>query len=122
MMEHLRLKFLKECDANLDLINRSLQAAAQAGSADAFGELFRGVHSIKGGAGFFDLDRLVWLATAMEDVCSQLLSGTRALTSELLATLNHAVQVLTDLVEAAEIGIDLVAGYELATGQKLVAA
>ena len=119
-MEHLRKKFLRECAANLELVSRSLRDLDMKPPREgALNELFRGVHSIKGGAGFFDLDRLGWLAGEMEDLCGRLIAGSLAMSADVTMELARAAQVLADLVEAAEAGIDLVAGYEQAAGNAL---
>lgn len=119
-MEHLRQKFLRECAANLELVSHSLRdLETEPPREGALNELFRGVHSIKGGAGFFDLDRLGWLAGEMEDLCGRLIAGSLAMSADVTMELARTAQVLADLVEAAEAGIDLVAGYEQAAGNAL---
>ena len=82
-------------------------------------DLFRAVHSIKGGGGFFDLDRVVWLAETMEEVCASLVSGSLAPTGSILQALKCAEIVLTDLLDAAALGIELVQGYEKSAGYEL---
>lgn len=115
-MKQLKLKFLQECTANLDLVLASLSAVGiDPSNETALKNLFRGVHSIKGGAGFFDLDRIGHLAAAMEDVCGALASGTAVLTHEVVSALGACTSTLSGLIEAAELDVELVQGYEFET-------
>jgi two-component system, chemotaxis family, sensor kinase CheA len=112
-IDHLRRMFLLECEANLQLIRRSIEAASDnTGQVTALQDLFRGAHSIKGGCGFFGRERIGRLADALENVCGSLNSGTLVVTSSIAAELTSAATFLADLVEAAEAGIELVEGYE----------
>lgn len=104
----------------MELLRSSLGSACSApAQAGTLQDLFRTVHSIKGGSGFFDLDRIVWLADAMERVCARLLSGKLAPNGPTLQALRCAETALTDLLDAAAMGIDLVQGYEKPAGQEL---
>lgn len=121
-MEKLRRKFLIECEANLQLIRRGIEAAGtEAGRATALQDLFRGAHSIKGGSGFFGLERMGCLAAALETVCSDLISGALAFTGDIAAELTNATNFLADLAEAAGNGIELVEGYEQSVTNRLKA-
>ena len=120
-MEHLRQKFLKECEVNLRLILNGLEtAAAERMRSVALRDVFRGAHSIKGGSGFFELERLGWLAGAIESVCANLMSGALAFSADVACELAKAAQCLDDCTEAAQAGIELVEGYELAIGHRLL--
>ena len=119
-MKQLKLKFLKECESNIELLRSSLASASTTSPpSETLQDLFRAVHSIKGGGGFFDLDRVVWLADAMEDVCVKLSSGSLPPTASIMQALRCAETVLTDLLDAAALGIELVQGYEKSTGDEL---
>lgn len=119
-IDQLTRKFLKECDVNLQLIHRGIDAAgSEETRTDALQDIFRGAHSIKGGSGFFGLDRVGRLAAAIEDVCAKLVSGTLAFSDEISVELTNGARFLADLTEAAEIGIVLVEGYELAILDRL---
>lgn len=121
-MQQLRLKFLKECEANVELVRSSLESmAAGHTQAETLQDLYRGVHSIKGGAGFFDLDRIEWLAGEMEGVCARLVSGSLAPSADLVSALTRAEVALAGLVDTAQSGLDLIPGFEKAAGQTLQA-
>lgn len=63
--------------------------------------IFRAVHSIKGGAGAFALDRLVGFAHRYETVLDGLRSDRLSLTSDLLRVVERSADHLSVLVEAA---------------------
>ena len=63
--------------------------------------IFRAVHSIKGGAGAFALDRLVGFAHRYETVLDGLRSDRLSLTPDLLRVVERSADHLSVLVEAA---------------------
>ncbi len=84
--------------------------------------VFRAVHSIKGGAGAFDLNELVAFAHRFETVLDQLRSGKVRPTSELYLLFQQCGDHLSDLVSAARNGTDGNSETEALLLQRLQAA
>ncbi len=66
--------------------------------------MFRGVHSVKGGAGIFGFEDLVKFAHVFETVLDEMRSGKLAATQEIVDTLLQANDVLTDLISMSRSG------------------
>ncbi len=100
-MAAIRETFFQECAEQLVEIEAGL-AAMDEGTSDAetVNAVFRAVHSIKGGAGAFQLDRLVRFAHAFETALDLLRGGKIALSETLLKTMFHSNDALADLVAA----------------------
>ncbi|MBL8669604.1 MAG: chemotaxis protein CheA [Alphaproteobacteria bacterium] len=88
---------------------------------EAMAGLFRAVHSIKGGAGAFGLDRLVKFAHEFETVLDGFRSGKASLDLESHATLLRALDTLADLVQADRSGLVLLDNHEAAAAAELAA-
>ena len=100
-MAAIRETFFQECAEQLVEVEAGL-AAMNEGTSDAetVNAVFRAVHSIKGGAGAFQLDRLVRFAHAFETALDLLRGGKIALSEALLKTMFHSNDALADLVAA----------------------
>src|SRR5688572_17269267 len=68
--------------------------------------VFRAVHSIKGGAGAFQLEALIRFAHVFETALDEMRSGRLAPSADVLKTMLRAADVLADLVRAAHSGSD----------------
>jgi len=78
MDDNLLSDFLAECREHLEGIEADLLAIEEAGeSADKelINKVFRAAHSIKGGSGFFQLDKIKQLAHSIETVLDMMRSG-----------------------------------------------
>ena len=80
----------------------------QEGSADneTVNAVFRAVHSIKGGAGAFKLDRLVKFAHVFETTLDKIRTGQLAPSPAVMKTMLRAADVLADLVTVSRDGGD----------------
>ena len=77
-MNSIRNTFFEECEELLEALVEGLSAMEEdAGNMDVVNAVFRSVHSIKGGAGAFALDRLVSFAHAFETVMDKVRSSCR---------------------------------------------
>ena len=77
-------EFVIECYENLDHMDRDLMALEQdPGAENLVRDVFRTIHTIKGGAGFLGLGELEKLSHAAEDLLGKLRSGERKLTPEI---------------------------------------
>ena len=103
----LREIFFVEADELLSALEEGLRAI-QTGSheADTVNAVFRAVHSIKGGAGAFDLKALVGFAHRFETVLDELRAGRLAPEAGLLSALLHASDHLADMISASRQGIE----------------
>jgi len=101
-MAAIRETFFQECDEQLAELEVGLEAM-ESGAADAetINAVFRAVHSIKGGAGAFKLDRLVRFAHTFETTLDLIRGGQLAPSVPLLKTMLRAADVLADLVKAS---------------------
>lgn len=104
-MAAIKETFFQECEEQLAELETGL-LAVQDGDSDpeTVNAVFRAVHSIKGGAGAFSLDDLVRFAHVFETALDHLRAGKIVATSEILAVMLRAADVLADLVRAARDG------------------
>ncbi|TPW29031.1 chemotaxis protein CheA [Pararhizobium mangrovi] len=104
-MEAIRQTFFEECAEQLVEVETGL-LAFQDGEADdeTIDGVFRGVHSIKGGAGAFHLDALVAFAHAFETVLDELRSKRIEPDETFVRLTLRSADALSDLVAAARDG------------------
>jgi two-component system chemotaxis sensor kinase CheA len=76
-------------------------------SAESLGAIFRAVHSIKGGAGAFGMERLVKFTHSFESVLDALRSGKIALDKDRHTLLMRGFDVVSDLVREAKGDVQL---------------
>jgi two-component system chemotaxis sensor kinase CheA len=98
-MQAIRETFFQECEEQLGELETGLLSMEE-GSADGetVNAVFRAVHSIKGGAGAFKLDRLVKFAHVFETTLDKIRTEQLAPTSAVMKTMLRAADVLADLV------------------------
>lgn len=107
VIDSLRAGFFEECE---DLLARmgdglgQLSEAGQATEAETIHDVFRAVHSIKGGAAAFGLTTLVSFAHAFESVLDLMRAGRMEVSAPGSHTLLRAYDVLCDLVAVARDG------------------
>ena len=98
-LDQLKQTFFDECSEALQQIELGLPDIRDgSGSEDTINAVFRGVHSVKGGAGIFGFEDLVKFAHVFETVLDEMRSGRLAATQEIVDTLLQANDVLTDLI------------------------
>ena len=99
--EELRQGFLTEADEILsDLQDKLDTLAAGRGDEDLVATLFRGMHSIKGGAAAFRMETIVRLSHAAEDLLDRHRSAGGALGADAAPALQRATDLLVSLVGA----------------------
>ena len=98
-MQAIRETFFQECEEQLGELETGL-LSMQEGSADneTVNAVFRAVHSIKGGAGAFKLDRLVKFAHVFETTLDKIRTGVMQASPPLMKSMLRAADVLADLV------------------------
>ena len=96
-----RADFLIEAREILDRLGEQVVALEQDPEDRAMLDaVFRGFHTIKGGAGFLDLPPMVALCHAFEDRIDAARSGTRALDAAAFDGAQRAVDLLLDMMDA----------------------
>lgn len=100
--EEIQQIFFAECEESLDAAEAGL-AACRAGTqdADTVNAVFRGVHSIKGGAGAFGYGALQAYTHVFETLLSDVREGLVPIKPKLVDLLLRALDTLSDHVEAA---------------------
>lgn len=104
-MANIRQTFFQECEEQLIELENGL-IAIQGGSHDSetVNAVFRAVHSIKGGAGAFELTDLVHFAHVFENTLDLVRTGKLAPDTTLLKIMLRAADQLADLVIAGRDG------------------
>jgi two-component system, chemotaxis family, sensor kinase CheA len=104
-MDEIRQTFFEECADGLGELEAGL-LAIESGSADAdtVNAVFRAVHSIKGGAGAFNLTDLVHFAHVFETTLDEVRSNRLETTPDVVKVLLRSADVLADLVTTARDG------------------
>ncbi len=104
-MAAIRATFFEECAEQLQELEAGL-LAMEGGQTDSetVNAVFRAVHSIKGGAGAFNLDALVQFAHAFETVLDLVRSERLEADQAVVRVLLRSADILTDLVTAARDG------------------
>lgn len=107
-MADLRDMFFEECEDLLEGLTNGLDSL-QDGDTDSenINAMFRSVHSIKGGAGAFGLDRLIKFAHVFENVLDDLRSNKLEVDADMIGLLFSSSDHLADLIEAARDEIEL---------------
>ncbi|MEF2072183.1 chemotaxis protein CheA [Consotaella aegiceratis] len=104
-MEEIRATFFEECTEQLGELEAGLLAMENdEADADTINAVFRAVHSIKGGAGAFNLDELVHFAHIFETTLDEVRSDNLAPTLDVVRVLLRASDVLADLVTVSRDG------------------
>lgn len=123
--DELVLEYLAESREHLATIESDLLAMEQAGAAideQLVNRVFRAAHSIKGGAGFFDLTKIRELGHKTENVLDMIRSRQIVPSPEVVNVLLHAFDRLSQLIDGyrtsneAEISEFLLALTDVTTG------
>lgn len=99
--------FLSEMGDRLDDFEQALSRLEQEFSLDTVNELFRAIHTIKGGAGFFDLTNITRISHQMEDLLSKIRSGDTAFDPAMIPVFYQATDSLRQMHEASDQGAGL---------------
>jgi two-component system chemotaxis sensor kinase CheA len=88
--------------ANIEAQMLAIEAAGADVDTDLVNAVFRTMHSIKGAAGFFGLDRIGALAHSLEEILNNLRNREMTPTSELVTTMLRAADYMKGLLDAVE--------------------
>lgn len=98
----IRDTFFEECEELLEALVEGLASLEESPEdMEVINAVFRAVHSIKGGAGAFGLDRLVGFAHAFETVLDKVRDKDLQIDEKLMSLAHRSGDQLTDLVAAA---------------------
>lgn len=111
-LNDLKKTFFDECDEAMQQIEIGLtDIRSGEGNDETINAVFRGVHSVKGGAGIFGFEQLVEFAHVFETVLDGLRNGSLTATPENLDVLLSASDVLSDLVQMSRGGEAIAEGF-----------
>jgi two-component system chemotaxis sensor kinase CheA len=111
-LDELKKTFFDECDEALQQIEIGLTDIREGQqSDDTVNAVFRGVHSVKGGAGIFGFEALVGFAHVFETLLDGVRRGSLKATPDTLDVLLSASDVLSDLVSMSRAGKPIAAGF-----------
>ena len=107
-LAELKQLYFQECEELLGEVERHLMALDDgSGDGQAVNATFRALHSIKGGAGAFGLQRLVDYAHVFEALLDKMRSNEIPVTPDRVKVLLRAADVLTDLIRSMQSGTEL---------------
>lgn len=97
--------FLVEAEEILDGLNEQLVALeTQPQDKDLLNSIFRGFHTIKGGAGFLSLEAMVNLCHKGEDVFNLLRQGERLVDADMMDTFLKVLDILNSMFAEVKAG------------------
>ncbi len=97
--------FLVEAEEILEGLNEQLvQLETQPEDSDLLNSIFRGFHTIKGGAGFLSLDAMVALCHKCEDLFNLLRQGDRRVDANMMDTFLKVLDILNTMFEETKSG------------------
>ncbi len=99
--------FLLEMDERIADFEQGLNDLEQAYSVNAINLLFRAIHTIKGGAGFFGLNKIAELTHLLEDLLMKIREGDVFFNPAMMPTLFSACDALNDMRNDTTHGRDL---------------
>ena len=99
--------FLLEMDERIAEFEQGLNDLEQAYSVNAINLLFRAIHTIKGGAGFFGLNKIAELTHLFEDLLMKIREGDVFFNPAMMPTLFSACDALNDMRNDTTHGRDL---------------
>ncbi len=116
--------FLEESREHLDGIESDFLKIEEMGEeidSDLVNNVFRAIHSVKGGAGFLGLETIKNLAHSMENVLNLIRNGELVPTPEIVSVLLSSLDLLKELVQDYESSNDVDIGDHLAALEKAAA-
>ena len=110
MDDELLEDFLIEAGEILERLNEELvELENSPDDKELLNSIFRGFHTIKGGAGFMAIDPMVAVCHRSEDIFDLVRNGERAVNSNLMDTILPVLDVLNDQFEALKGGTEVAA-------------
>jgi two-component system, chemotaxis family, sensor kinase CheA len=110
--------YFQECDELLLEMER-LAGGLRPDDNESLNALFRAVHTVKGGAGMFNFNRLVAFAHVLETLLEHLRSGNLTAETATIAEVLRGCDILADLVQEARGAVKLSHAHEVASLENL---
>lgn len=105
--------FIVEAGEILELLSTQLvELESNPDDMDLLNAIFRGFHTVKGGAGFLQLNALVDCCHVAENVFDVLRKGELSVTAELMDVVLEALDCVTDMFEEVRSGLPLTPASE----------
>lgn len=105
-MEELLKDFLLEAGELLSQVdNKLVELEKRPDDKELLNDIFRGFHTIKGGAGFLNIDNMVTLCHRTENLFDKLRNGELSLTPELMDIIMAATASVRDMLDTLSQGI-----------------
>lgn len=102
-MDTLKATFFAECEELVEAMAEGLnQIASDEWDTETVNAIFRAVHSIKGAAGAFGLERLVTFAHRFETVLDRIRSNDLSIDADVLRVITRSSDILAELVDLAQ--------------------
>jgi two-component system chemotaxis sensor kinase CheA len=99
--------FIVEASEILEQLSEQLvDLEQQPDDKDLLNAIFRGFHTVKGGAGFLSITPLVELCHVSEDVFNILRQGQRSVTSDLMDAVLQALDVVNEMMDQVREGME----------------
>ncbi len=99
--------FLVEAGEIIDLLGEQLVELEQSPeNLDLLNAIFRGFHTVKGGAGFLSINALVDVCHSAEDVFNVLRQGERTVTPKLMDVILQVVDVVIEMFDQVRSGVE----------------
>lgn len=98
--------FLVEAEEILEGLNEQLvELESKPEDSELLNAIFRGFHTIKGGAGFLSLDAMVGLCHKCEDLFNLLRQGNRSIDADMMDTFLTVLDVLNTMFDETKSGV-----------------
>jgi len=98
--------FLVEAEEILEGLNEQLvELETKPEDSDLLNAIFRGFHTIKGGAGFLSLDAMVGLCHKCEDLFNVLRQGEKVVDAEMMDTFLKVLDILNSMFDETKSGV-----------------
>jgi two-component system chemotaxis sensor kinase CheA len=99
-MQEIISDFLAEADEITSSLNQNfIKLESHPTDSDLLNEIFRAVHTIKGAAGFLNLEEVSSLSHKMEDILNKLRKEELSITMEIMDVLLNSLDVLKKLID-----------------------
>jgi two-component system, chemotaxis family, sensor kinase CheA len=113
-----KVTYFQECDELLLEMER-LASSLRPDDSEALNALFRAVHTVKGGAGMFNFNRLVAFAHVLETVLENVRAGTLVAEPSTISEILRGCDILADLVQEARGATKLPDSHEATSVENL---